>query len=117
MSVSLCVPVAVSAFTYVTAFASVTASVTVSATASVTASVTTSVFLACPCQCCVRVIDRARVCVQPHGTNRNALVATKWQNYCIYIVTQKSKMAAANGGYFLKNFKKPITQFVCKIAA
>ena len=48
----------------------------------------------------------------PHGTNRNALMtfpkygwATKWHNYCIYIVTQKSKMAAANGGYFSKNFK------------
>ena len=45
----------VAAFTFVTAFASVTASVT--------AYVTTSVFLACPCQCRVRVIDRARVCV------------------------------------------------------
>ena len=38
---------------------------------------------------------------EPHGTNRNALVtfpeygwATKWHNYCIYFVTQKSKMAA-----------------------
>ena len=38
---------------------------------------------------------------KPHGTNRNALAnfpgygwATKRHNYCIYIVTQKSKMAA-----------------------
>ena len=59
----------------------------------------------------------------PHGTNRNALMtfpeygwATKWHNYCIYVVTQKSQMATANGSYFLKNFKKTITQFVCKIS-
>ena len=32
--------------------------------------------------------------------------ATKWHNYCISIVTQKSKMAAANGSNLLKNFKK-----------
>ena len=30
---------------------------------------------------------------------------------------QKSKMVAANGGYFFFNFKKLITQFVCTIAA
>ena len=60
---------------------------------------------------------------KPHRTNRNALAtfpgncwATKWHTYCIYIVTQESKMAAANGGYFLKNLEKPITQVVCKIA-
>ena len=52
--------VAMSAFTFVTAFASVTASVTTF----LTASVTTSVFLAWPCQCRVRVIDGARVCVR-----------------------------------------------------
>ena len=50
---------------------------------------------------------------KPHRTNRNALVtfpeygwATKWHNYCIYIVTQKSEMAVANGDYFFKNLKK-----------
>ena len=60
---------------------------------------------------------------EPHGTIRNAFVtfpeygwATNWHTYCIYIVTQKSKKAAANGGIFLKNLKKPITQVVCKIA-
>ena len=42
-------------------------------------------------------------------TNRNSFVtfpkygwATKWHNYCINIVTQKSEMAAANGGYFFE---------------
>ena len=60
---------------------------------------------------------------EPHGTIRNAFVtfpeygwATKWHTYCVYIVTQKSKMVAANGGYFLKNLEKPITQVVCKTA-
>ena len=49
---------------------------------------------------------------EPHGTIRNALGifpkygwATKWHNYYIYIINQKSKMAAAIGGYFLKNLK------------
>jgi hypothetical protein len=43
--------------------------------------------------------------------------ATKWHDYSIYIVTQTSKMADANSGYFLENFNKAITQFVCKTAA
>ena len=61
---------------------------------------------------------------KPHGTNRNASAtfprygwATKWHNYCIYIVTQKSKMAAANASNFLKNSKNAITQIVFKITA
>ena len=69
-------------------------------------------------------VDLLAAISEPHGTNRNALVtfpeygwATKWPNYCINIFTQKYKMAAGNGGYFLKNFEKLITQIVCKIAA
>ena len=67
--------------------------------------------------------DRLATILEPHGTNQNALVtsprygwATKLHHYCIYIVTQKSKMAAANANFFQK-FNKPITQIVCKIAA
>ena len=40
--------------------------------------------------------------------------ATKWHNYCIYIVTQKSKMAAANASFL--NFNKQITQIVCTLS-
>ena len=61
---------------------------------------------------------------EPYGTNQNALVtfprygwATKWHNYGIYIVIQKSKMAAESVSNFLKKFEKPITRIVCKITA
>jgi len=47
---------------------------------------------------------------EPHGINQNVLVTLHnmvgLQLLHLYIVTQKSKMAAAIGGYFLKNFKK-----------
>ena len=61
---------------------------------------------------------------EPHGTIQNALVtfprygwATKWHNCGIYIVIQKSKMAAESASNFLKKFEKPITRIVCKITA
>ena len=50
---------------------------------------------------------------EPHGTTRNSFLtfleydwATKWHTHCLYIVIQKSKMAAANVGCVLKNSKK-----------
>ena len=84
----------------------------------------TTVVLPYNCDYTVFQADLLAAISEPHGTNRNALVtlpkfgwATKWLDYCIYIVTQTSKMEDANSGYFLKNFKKAITQVVCKIAA
>ena len=41
--------------------------------------------------------------------------ATKLHNYCIYIVTHKSKMATANAS--LEKINKSISQIVCKTAA
>ena len=32
--------------------------------------------------------------------------ATKWNNYCIYIVMQKSEMAAANACFCIKNLNR-----------
>jgi hypothetical protein len=60
---------------------------------------------------------------EPHGINQNVLVTLHnmvgLQLLHLYIFTQKSKMAAAIGGYFLKNLKKTISQHIiqhsCKI--